>query len=375
MDPPQTLIKGAPLKLVASMQDPEDGTNLPAVWSVDSADGSPVDHHCDYRLDTFSEEPGAPQAEVRFNRVGSWVISFQTFDHFRAPSNTSTVVVQVVDAPPALTGKDLKTLESKDACNSYVAGQPLPVYLDGSVMDPDAVLDPAASDCNARSYSETFSYRWELTGPATSHAVVGPKPSKDSQMMGDGDCPATPAAGLGNTFVPGDNDYPLAVCVYPDVGSVASPDMYQIVLAVSDGTTEVRSNVFDAPVRADVPPCLTGAAPDPGSYVVDRNDVQRFTVTGASDDLDPFPSSGLTFQWSIWREQDPVWRTVPDWALSTYELDTSGFAVGEKLRVRVTPADRNGVRVSCDEDQSVCTTDSCLTSMCQAWMTWDLELR
>ena len=61
--------------------------------------------------------------------------------------------------------------------------------------------------------------------------------------------------------------------------------------------------------------------------------------------------------------------------MSRYQLDTSSFAVGEKLRVRVTPADRNGVRVTCDENASSCVADSCLTAMCQAWMTWDLELR
>jgi hypothetical protein len=286
-------------------------------------------------------------------------------------------MVQVIDAPPTLTKMDLNTLQPKDTCGYYVAGQPLPLYLDGSVDDADAQLPPAAADCSPKDYNETFRYRWEIVGlPPASHAVVGPKPSKDVQMLGDADCPPSPAPGLTTVYHPGSGDYPRAACVYPDVGSVAAPDIYQMVFAVSDGTTEVQTNVFDAPVSADVPPCLTGAAPAPGSYVVDRTEIQRFTITGATDDLDTFPSAGLTFQWSIWREQDPTWRIVPDWTLSSYELDTSGFAVGEKLRVRVAPADRNGVRTPCDADQSVCTVvDSCLTPMCQAWMTWDLELR
>jgi hypothetical protein len=365
--PPQVLIKGATLKLVATMHDPEDGGNLKPFWDVNSADGSPVDPRCDYRFNPIlGDAPGSALAEVAFFRTGSWVISFQTRDHFNAPSNTSTVMVQVIDAPPTLSVSDLSAKEGKNVCNAYVANQPLTLFLDGTVDDADAMLS-APSDCKD---DETFAYRWEIVGlPATSHAVLGPRPSQS------GDCPPSPAPGLDKIWRPGAKDFPLATCVYPDVGEAQVSLDYQIAFFVSDGTTEIRSNVFDAPVRSDLPPCLTGAAPAPASYVVDRSETQRFTVTGATDDLDPFPSAGLTFQWSIWREQDPVWRVVPDWTLSTYELDTSSFAVGEKLRVRVTPADRNGVRVTCDQDSSSCVVDSCLTSMCQAWMTWDLELR
>jgi hypothetical protein len=106
--------------------------------------------------------------------------------------------------------------------------------------------------------------------------------------------------------------------------------------------------------------------------------VQELAVTGAIDDLDPFGSSALSFVWSIWREQDPVWRQVPDWSLPSYQLDTSDFGVGEKVRVRVQPADRLGARASCDVDADTCTPDSCLVpsgGTCQAWMTWDLDLR
>jgi hypothetical protein len=377
VDPPKTLIKGATLTLMASMSDPEDGGNLPPVWAVSSADGAQPDG-CDFRLAPFPyDHSGNARAEVTFYRTGNWIISFQTFDHFRAPSNTSTVMVQVVDAPPTFSKSDLSAKEAKDVqCNTYTAGQPLTLFYDGTVEDPDADVLPAGSGCAVNVYNESFRYRWEIVGlPGTSHAVLGPKPSKNSMHLGDADCPATPAPGLDKVFVPGPDDYPLAVCVYPDEGGATVPEMYQVALYVSDGTTEIRTNVFDAPVRADLPPCLTGAAPTPGSYVVDRMELQRFTVTGAIDDLDPFASAGLSYQWSLWREQDPAWRVVPDWTLPTYELDISGFTVGEKIRVRVQPADRNGVRTTCDVDQSSCTIDSCLTQTCNGWMTWDLELR
>jgi hypothetical protein len=197
-------------------------------------------------------------------------------------------------------------------------------------------------------------------------------------MLGDAPCPPSPAPGLTTSWQAGLHDFPTAVCFYPDAGGQTTPDMYEVVVTVSDGTTGIRSNVFEAPVRADLPPCLTGASPAAGSYVVDRDSVQELAVTGAEDDLDPFGSTGLSFVWSIWREQDPTWRQVPDWSLPSYQLDTSDFGVGEKVRVRVQPADRMGVRASCDFEQDTCTGDSCLVApgqLCQAWTTWDLELR
>jgi len=129
------------------------------------------------------------------------------------------------------------------------------------------------------------------------------------------------------------------VCVYPDVGGVTTQFPYDVAMFVSDGNTEVVTHTFTAGVRADLPPCLSGGAPVAGAYVVDRSEVQRFAVTGVVDDLDAFGTALLTYEWSIWRELDPVWRTVPNWSLGNYELDTSSFGVGEKVRVRVQPVD------------------------------------
>jgi hypothetical protein len=377
-NPPAMLIKGQPLTVAGKLSDPEDGSNLVPFWDVALADGS--QGPCDYELIYDSQVvDGQPTAVVTFFRTGDWVISIHTFDKLDAPSNTDHVMVTVSDAPPSFSGGDTLSAQANiDAeCQTYTAGEVLPLYLSGMVVDPDAVVFPAIN-CDPTEYNETLRYRWEVTGlPATSHAVIGPKPSKGSTPAGDADCPPSPAPGLAATWQPGSGDFPTAACFYPDVGSDPVPSMYQITLYVSDGNTEIHATTFMAPVRSDLPPCLTGAAPEPGSYVVDRNATQEFAVTGAIDDRDPFGSSGLGFVWSIWREEDPTWRTVPDWSLPSYALDTSGFSVGEKVRVRVVPADRLGARASCNVDDDTCTVMSCITgtSLCQTWMTWDLELR
>src|SRR4051794_19658756 len=156
LDTSRSLIKGATLQLTATMQDPEDGANLPPVWAVESSDGTPLDGHCDYRLNAFEGDvPGQPRAEVTFYRTGSFVISFQTFDRFRAPSNASTVMVDVVDAPPVFSGSDLQAKEAKDLqCNTYTAGQPLTLFFNGQIDDADAMLPSLPAGCPA-TYQET----------------------------------------------------------------------------------------------------------------------------------------------------------------------------------------------------------------------------
>jgi hypothetical protein len=370
-----TLVKGAQLELDATLNDPEDGTNLLPNWLVESLDFTGADGRCDYHIEKSDDGLGHPLALVTFFRTGNWQVTVSTRDKFGAPSNTSTVMIQVTDAPPSFSTQDLSTKNLLDAeCQSYVVSKPLALFLDGDVSDPDANLNPGTG-CGSQ-YQETLTYRWAIEGmPATSHAVIGPKPGSNGEL----DCPNMPPAGLTKTWTASAKDYPKAACVYTDVGGDESaPDMYQIRLHVTDGTTQIDTNPFSAAVRNDLPPCLTGAAPAPGAYVIDRNEVQRFDVTGAIDDLDAFGDT-MQFQWSIWREQDPTWRIVPEWSLASYSLDPSGFGVGERVKVRVQAIDRNGPRsTSCNLDDDNCTTSSCLTGTsqtCNAWMTWELELR
>jgi hypothetical protein len=391
-DPPATLIKGAPLQLHGSMSDPEDGTHLSWEWKVAATDGAALDPTCDFiKIEPGAISAGQPTATFTFFRTGGFAISFTAYDHLHARSQIETVMVTVADAPPVfgLSTNQLSARIARDpSCNTYVAGQPIPLVLDGRMMGSGSAVTVSDDDaqpnvpigCDLTRYEETITYRWKIVGlPADSHAVIGPKPSQDAaHPSGDAGCPTTPPAGLTAEYVPGEMDFPGAACFYPDVGGATIPRMYQIALFVSDGNTEIRTDVYEAPVRADLPPCLTGASPTPGAYVIDRAELQHFLVTGVADDLDPFPSPQLGFVWSIWRERDPTWRAVPSWSLPSFDLDPSQFSVGEKLRVRVEPLDRTQQRAGCSADADTCTVDSCLVppgQTCQQWATWDLELR
>jgi hypothetical protein len=153
--------------------------------------------------------------------------------------------------------------------------------------------------------------------------------------------------------------------------------MYGVAVEVSDGTTTILSATWQAPVEGDSPPCMTGAAPPPGSFAIDRLQPYTMEVTNVTDDLDAL-GQGLTFVWTVWRDGDPSWRTLGATG-TTYTLDASAFAVGEHVRVRAQAVDRTGPRTTgCSIDDDACAAPSCLTSSansCQAWMTWDLELR
>jgi hypothetical protein len=161
---------------------------------------------------------------------------------------------------------------------------------------------------------------------------------------------------------------------------VASVSMYDVAVIASDGANNIESTPpFPVPVESDNPPCMTASELPAGSYVLDRSQTTRFEITGVADDRDPYGSALLTYSWSLWREADPTWRTVPMHPQSDYELDGSTFGVGEKVRLRAQAVDRTGLRATgCPIDQPMCAVASCTPgpdNSCQAWITWDLEMR
>jgi hypothetical protein len=373
------IFKGVSIPLSGTLFDAEDGTrNLKGHWTAEYVNGgSPTS--CESDIGDDASPPGRALGHATFFRAGTWRLSLETHDSLGA-TTIATADVEVSNAAPAFSvmADQLFTTSAKSPlCQSYVAGQPMAITLEGIVTDADAM--PAGLRPGCEMYRETLSYTWKIVSlPSSSAAVIGPKPSQSSQTpSGDAPCPPTPPPGLGTEWHPGPGDVPRAICFYPDVGGGTAAVSYQLMLAVSDGTTEIRSSVLDLPMLADQPSCVTGSEPAAGSYIVDRNQVQSFQVTGVTDDLDSFPSPNLSYVWSLWRQADPVWRQIPSYNQPSYSLDASSFGVGEKVRVRVEPLDRRRVRATCDPDADSCAHDSCLIlgSQCQAWITWDLELR
>jgi hypothetical protein len=171
------------------------------------------------------------------------------------------------------------------------------------------------------------------------------------------------------------------VCLWPDYGPSGGSTMYTVTLTVSDGTSTASVQTV-VPVTGDALPCIDSLNPPDGSYVVDPNSPAPFdtlTVAKVIDDLDPYPvppgtTTQISFKWTLWRESDPVWRTIP-FSGGQYSPDYSVFGVGEHVRIRVEAVDRSGKPASCDVSLDSCAVESCNASPCYQWKTWNLELR
>jgi len=361
-----TTNKGGVLTIHADALDPEDGRNVSVAFELlDAVTLQPLDAQCDYDATTS----GASYF-VSFYRTGTFEITATASDSEHATAQAK-VMVTITDAPPVFATKSMvRATSTRNACDLNAAGDVVTLVLAG----PKAVTEPV-SDADADAHhagcapSETLMYSWRI-----SDFPGGAKPVLTA-FDGSGCLAPTSASGLVlEVPTPG-----TQVCLWTDPMLVGMTAMYSLVLDVSDGTTTVSSPVGDVPVAADEPPCITGTNPVAGSYVVDRAQLQTFDVDGVVDDRDRF-GGGISFVWSVWREADPTWRTVPSWSLSSYQLDVSSFGVGEKVRVRVEAIDRTGALASsavCSPDADDCIVYSCasLPNVCHKWKTWDLELR
>jgi hypothetical protein len=328
-------------------------------------------------VETSDGAPGTSSATAVFFIEGQFRVTFKVADKLGATNTQQSAIITVVDAPlrfitpaPALaTGS-----QSEPQCRAYLTGAPVAIALgDGKappVVDEDAHLAMLPTDCDKTIYEEKITYQWDLLGaPSHSAAVIVAKNGAD--------CPAKPPAGAQASWVPGDGDDPFSACIYPDLGGAFVPIYYRAQFSATNRGATIVAGPLSFPVVDDQPPCMTGASPLPGAYVVDRAELQHFLITGVDDDHDPFGSDQLTFIWSLWRQSDPVWRDVPLYSLPSYTLDASGFAVGETVRVRAEAVDRTGVRSTCDLMVGDCYVESCQApgAQCQTRITWDLELR
>jgi hypothetical protein len=358
-------IKGAAISLRYSISDDEANheTLVPQFDVEDAVTGDHLDPTCDYDGVTT-----ATSYDIRFYIPGTFLVTATTRDRHGAQSNTSSVMVTISDAPPVFTSDAMVVPTSRrDWCNLNAAGDVITLALKGQVSDLDSTATSGYLGCAA---GETLTYTWRISAQ--------PSGTKPVLTLYDGTACASPTAASGVTVVA--PDATTQVCLWTDPMIVGATAMYSVALDVSDGTTTATSPVGDVPVGVDQPPCITGTDPIAGSYVVDRTQLQQFIVDGVADDRDVFGSSGISYAWSVWRESDPIWRAVPSWTMSTYQLDVSSYGVGEQVRVRVEAMDRTGTLASaaiCPVDADDCIVTSCASSpnACHKWKTWDLELR
>lgn len=326
-----------------------------------AVEGAPPDPTCDYSLTHFGGH-----IQLQIFRTGTFSLKATTTDHLAARSNSSTVIVTITDAPPRFgSSPAIVPTSAGNACNLFAAGDTIPLGFNGTVADADqfSARNPACGTV------EMLSYTWRITSmPGSARPVL--------TAFANNDCMPPDAASGTTLTLP---SYTTQVCLWTDpTAMTTSTAMYSVELSASDGTNSSdKPVVANVTVSPDQPPCITGTQPVAGSYVVDRTLTQHFEVEGVFDDRDPFGSARLIYAWSVWRESDPSWRAVPLRPQSTYDLDTSGFLVGEKVRVRVEAIDRTGGRaVGCDPNADDCVVTSCIpVGACHKWKTWDLELR
>jgi hypothetical protein len=360
--------KGTEVVMGYSVTDDESDEKFVMKFTVADADtGAPLDVTCDY--DGFDN--GASY-NVRFFRAGHFVVTAVAFDRHGSMSSTASSMITISDAPPAFSS-DAKVVptSARDACDLNAAGDTITLGLKGQIADVDAGGSGANLACGP---GEKLTYTWRIAAQPS-----GTRPVLTLYDAVARACVDKNALSGSSVVAPDDT---TQVCLWTDAMINGAVAMYSVVLDVSDGTTTTTSPAGDVPVGADEPPCITGTEPIAGSYVVDRSAMQTFDVDGVKDDRDLFGTDGILYVWSLWRESDPTWRTVPLWSTSTYQLDVSSFGVGENVRVRVEAVDRKGIgpratAAMCPVDADDCVVDSCASKpdVCHKWKTWDLELR
>jgi hypothetical protein len=363
-----TTIKGGTITVRATASDPEDEPSHVGVsFHAFDANNQPLDQRCDYAATSYSQGP--PQYNIRFFRTGIFRIEAIAIDTQGAMSGAESVMVTITDAPPVFaTQAKVVPTSASDGCGLRPAGDVVTLSLaGGGVTDDDSTVRADDPSCPP---AETLTYTWRISNqPSGTEPVL---------TLHEGSGCAMPTVLSGPTASA--PDAMTQVCLWTDPMIVGATGMYSVVLEVSDGTTTTTGPAADVSVSPDEPPCITGTNPIAGSYVVDRTQLQEFDVDGVLDDRDTFGGPNLTFAWSVWRQTDPVWRAVPSWTLSTYQLDVSTFGVGEDVRVRVEAIDRTGALASpsvCPVDADDCVVYSCASqpNVCNKWKTWDLELR
>ncbi len=368
LEVPVTVYKGVALEIQPSLGDPDSGArSVIDSIAISATDGQPLTS-CDYTSSAYGDN-----FQVTFYRTGTFGIQVTARDPHGSATTSLVETVTVLDNLPTVPAKTMPeqtSTASQSLCGLNTAGDAITMGLVGAPPS-DADAGEHADGCSP---TDQLAYAFRI-----SDYPAGTTPVLTLYDKKNGCAPVTAASTTTLSVL----DPTTQVCLWTDPMIVGSTEMYSLVFDVtddpSDPTHTTSSTAGSISVSADQLPCITGEDPVAGSYVVDRTLLQTFTIDDAVDDRDSFGSPGLTFAWSVWRDADPNWRDVPDWTLSSYQLDVSSFNVGEHVRVRSEAVDRTGVREppsSCPIDADDCMVTSCASpNSCHKWKTWDLELR
>jgi hypothetical protein len=241
----------------------------------------------------------------------------------------------------------------------------IPIALNGEVRDPEG---DERSLCGA--IAPPLVHRFKILSQPTLDGSLG--------LPVKGGCLAEPATPRVTELVTSGT----MVCLYPDKsykGSTAGS--YTVQLAVDDDHTTVTTEPLLLTVLDDAPACLDGTYPTVGSYVLARDLPALFQAVGV-DGVQAAPA--IRYEWSMRRAGESAYSVVTPSTSGNdggarFVLDPSvyGFAVGERISLRVEVLDPNG-GPACEATDDRCDVASCAVQpakTCARRATWDLELR
>jgi hypothetical protein len=354
-------------------QDAEDQPTLQVAQRIiASNDGQPVPlANCDYVISAVLGNVFT----VTFYRTGSYQVSATVVDQHGAVSEPSgAVIVLVGNAPPMFPSNTMIVaggMDVPDFCGFYIVGKPIVMYVSQQAVDTDQNATTGAPNCPP---AEVIAYNWTVTPPPGSLSALFTEWDDQKGQCGDAASATVPFPAV---------DGMKKVCLWPDFAMPNAGSLYTISVTATDEVSTTAAVNVGLTVKNEGPPCLTGLYPPVGSYVIDPQNPTDFDLLRAgsvADQVDGYPGGAgqLTFIWTLWRDSDPTWRTIPVSGPS-YSPDYSIFGVGEHVRIRVAVVDRTSVAPSCaDTSLDTCQVKSCAmdpTLTCNQWATWNLEMR
>jgi hypothetical protein len=368
IDAPSPILRGSVLTFVAHLTDDKDQGLLAPQWTFSEIPSGLPLAACDFRQAPSIGSDG-PRNQITFLRAGTFLVAISAADTMGATSDTAAVMVTVAEAPPAFVDPEAAVQPfgvSTNGCNAYAEGEVIPLIVHSDIDDPDAEV----TGCDTT--PEAITVRWTIDSlPTGSNAAIYPSTSGQC-----GACPPAPPNPVTELDTDTKTPYWGTACLCPDLGGMPQALNYPVSVYVSDGKhAPIKAQTFTAAVAADSPPCVDGAYPLPASYVVDRSEPWWAQLSPILDDRDGGPAGQV--RWSLWRSSDPTWRVAPISGLS-YAPDLVDLPVGETVKVRAEAVDRLGPRGACDADNDQCLVQSCSAksgTTCEAWVTWQLELR
>jgi hypothetical protein len=332
--------RGDTLQFSARKSGDQDGELLRAEWKAFTC--SPDGNACD--TPSFASRAGAPLSE-----------SFQfTIPAFRQDSAQATSLILIT-----VTVADPQGAEHQDQ-----------VYVD--VLNQDPSLDLQVQG---------------FRSPSGSGYPVG----TSMRILAASQDPDEDAVTLDWRLYPAQGSVPANVRwqAIDDITYELEPDiagLWTVEVTASDGFGGTVTLAEPILVQADALPCIAAtepAAPPQGRYILDRDGTpRRFAVLSVSDDLDVYPPPPADLQPPMGSASFRWFVATPDTAGGLIELgghdvadllvDTSAYAPGDRLTLRVEIDDRVGRDLVCAPAAPTCSLggDSCLQRV-----TWEVEVR